>query len=306
MAETKITELDKINESVFGNEWQGCVKVTKDEVVTINVMIMILTWTKCEGRSLKQMADYLGITSVRTLVNLGSGMANNETPSHINDKIAENLGKKLNISPDMFKGKMGFLFKSTSKAEETAQKLGTGKNVSNTVLILYRRLKYLIKHSGVQKGAQSTGEKTLREIQIERGILNGLDKDWNDSWGDLESIKQELKDKCRERTYLPKAVKALDAIENIIIAEIIRDRNGISEDDSVKNSYYKMLKCFRYGSPVVASVNKIGIVTEAMNQWSFDALREIEDVELLKRYRQALQEQVAYVGVILRILEKNK
>lgn len=76
----------------------------------------------------------------------------------------------------------------------------------------------------------------------------------------------------------------------MILGEIEREFNVSPSDEPVKGPYRKMIKDFRYGSPEIASAKKIEIVTSAMNHWTFDALRELGDEELLKKYQLALQE----------------
>ena len=73
--------------------------VTKDEIITINIMIMVLTWTQCGKRSIEDMANYVGITSKRTLMDLSSGTLNNETRSHINNKILRLPIPKMGFAP---------------------------------------------------------------------------------------------------------------------------------------------------------------------------------------------------------------
>lgn len=278
--------------------------VTKDEIITINIMIMVLTWTQCGKRSIEDMANYVGITSKRTLMDLSSGTLNNETRSHINNKIAEKMGKRLGIPAEVFRGEKGVLFESRQIKEK------------ETVLVLYRRLKYLIKHTGVTRKAQAQMKNediniekkdTLRIKLLDKGLLDGLDSGWYSEWGSLEEIKAELKEKYLERNEknLPKSVTALRLMEKMILGEIEREFNVSPSDEPVKGPYRKMIKDFRYGSPEIASAKKIEIVTSAMNHWTFDALRELGDEELLKKYQLALQEQLAYVGVVLRILKKE-
>ena len=188
--------------------------VTKDEIITINIMIMVLTWTQCGKRSIEDMANYVGITSKRTLMDLSSGTLNNETRSHINNKIAEKMGKRLGIPAEVFRGEKGVLFESRQIKEK------------ETVLVLYRRLKYLIKHTGVTRKTQAQMKNediniekkdTLRIKLLDKGLLDGLDSGWYSEWGSLEEIKAELKEKYLERNEknLPKSVTALRLMEKM-------------------------------------------------------------------------------------------
>lgn len=261
-------------------------------------MIMALTWTKCGKRPLKQMAEYLGIKSIRTLVNLCSGMDNKESSSRINEKIAKKIGAILDIDHNIFMGKKGILFESSNIKNREA------------VLVLYRRLKYLVKHTGIARGDKATeGKPFIRIERIDAGFLDDLDAAWNgEEWGKLDDIKAELKKYYSARTDadLSKSVRALRKIEEKIVDDIQITFKAALREEKSTSSYRKMVGHFRYGSSVVASTEKIRVVTEAMNNWTFDALRELDDIRLLERYQKALLEQQAYVGVILRILKKNK
>ena len=263
--------------------------VTEAEVITINVMTMVLAWKKGNEQReqyIEQLAEYIGLNGKRMLTDLAGGLNNDETRSHMTDKSAEKFKSKLGISKEWFLGKRGLFI--TGSATEHIE----------AVWVLYRRLTFLVKHEG---------EK--RKTSIEQGMLDGFSFAWKEKWGDLKEIRDELfqNKEYRSAKVLPKSTRALRGIERYVLQDIRRSYKNTSENDVPSRDYEKLLYHFRFKEHFIETDETLEVLTKALERFTFETLREIENNNLLKRYERALQEQLTYIRTVnlLRIKEKE-
>lgn len=263
--------------------------VTEAEVITINVMTMVLAWKKGNEQReqyIEQLAEYIGLNGKRMLTDLAGGLNNDETRSHMTDKSAEKFKSKLGISKEWFLGKRGLFI--TGSATEHIE----------AVWVLYRRLTFLVKHEG---------EK--RKTSIEQGMLDGFSFAWKEKWGDLKEIRDELfqNKEYRSAKVLPKSTRALRGIERYVLQDIRRSYKNTSENDVPSRDYEKLLYHFRFKEHFIETGETLEVLTKALERFTFETLREIENNNLLKRYERALQEQLTYIRTVnlLRIKEKE-
>ena len=263
--------------------------VTEAEVITINVMTMVLAWKKGNEQReqyIEQLAEYIGLNGKRMLTDLAGGLNNDETRSHMTDKSAEKFKSKLGISKEWFLGKRGLFI--TGSATEHIE----------AVWVLYRRLTFLVKHEG---------EK--RKTSIEQGMLDGFSFAWKEKWGDLKEIRDELfqNKEYRSAKVLPKSTRALRGIERYVLQDIRRSYKNTSENDVPSRDYEKLLYHFRFKEHFIETGETLEVLTKALERFTFETLREIENDNLLERYKRALQEQLTYIRTVnlLRIKEKE-
>ncbi len=261
--------------------------VTEAEVVTINVMLMVLAWKKGDtqkGRNIQQLAEYIGLNGKRMLTDLASGMRNDETRSHMTNKSAEKFSSKLGISKDRFLGRRS-LFISASNMEH-----------KEAVWVLYRRLIFLVKHEG-----------ETRKTSIQQGMLDGFSFAWKEAWGNLENIRNELSNKNRYRSAkeLPLSTRALNSIEHYVIDDIRKSYEMISEKDTPSGDYEKLLYHFKFREHFIENAETLEVLTEVLERFSFDTIRDIQNGSLLKRYEQALREQLLYIQTVNLLKQKE-
>ena len=262
--------------------------VTEAEVITINVMTMVLAWKKGNEQReqyIEQLAEYIGLNGKRMLTDLAGGLNNDETRSHMTDKSAEKFKSKLGISKEWFLGKRGLFI--TGSATEHIE----------AVWVLYRRLTFLVKHEG---------EK--RKTSIEQGMLDGFSFAWKEKWGDLKEIRDELfqNKEYRSAKVLPKSTRALRGIERYVLQDIRRSYKNTSENDVPSRDYEKLLYHFRFKEHFIETGETLEVLTKALERFTFETLREIENNNLLTRYEQALREQLTYIRTVTLLREKEK
>lgn len=261
--------------------------VTEAEVITINVMTMVLAWKKGNEQReqyIEQLAEYIGLNGKRMLTDLAGGLNNDETRSHMTDKSAEKFHSKLGISKEWFLGKKGLFI--TGSATEHIE----------AVWVLYRRLTFLVKHEG---------EK--RKTSIEQGMLDGFSFAWKEKWGDLKEIRDELfqNKEYRSAKVLPKSTRALRGIERYVLQDIRRSYKNTSENDVPPRDYEKLLYHFRFKEHFIETDETLEVLTKALERFTFETLREIENDNLLKRYERALQEQLTYIRTVTLLKKKS-
>lgn len=261
--------------------------VTEAEVITINVMTMVLAWKKGNEQReqyIEQLAEYIGLNGKRMLTDLAGGLNNDETRSHMTDKSAEKFHSKLGISKEWFLGKKGLFI--TGSATEHIE----------AVWVLYRRLTFLVKHEG---------EK--RKTSIEQGMLDGFSFAWKEKWGDLKEIRDELfqNKEYRSAKVLPKSTRALRGIERYVLQDIRRSYKNTSENDVPPRDYEKLLYHFRFKEHFIETGETLEVLTKALERFTFETLREIENDNLLKRYERALQEQLTYIRTVTLLKKKS-
>ena len=261
--------------------------VTEAEVITINVMTMVLAWKKGNEQReqyIEQLAEYIGLNGKRMLTDLAGGLNNDETRSHMTDKSAEKFKSKLGISKEWFLGKRGLFI--TGSATEHIE----------AVWVLYRRLTFLVKHEG---------EK--RKTSIEQGMLDGFSFAWKEKWGDLKEIRDELfqNKEYRSAKVLPKSTRALRGIERYVLQDIRRSYKNTSENDVPSRDYEKLLYHFRFKEHFIETGETLEVLTKALERFTFETLREIENDNLLKRYERALQEQLTYIRTVTLLKKKS-
>ena len=261
--------------------------VTEAEVITINVMTMVLAWKKGNEQReqyIEQLAEYIGLNGKRMLTDLAGGLNNDETRSHMTDKSAEKFKSKLGISKEWFLGKRGLFI--TGSATEHIE----------AVWVLYRRLTFLVKHEG---------EK--RKTSIEQGMLDGFSFAWKEKWGDLKEIRDELfqNKEYRSAKVLPKSTRALRGIERYVLQDIRRSYKNTSENDVPPRDYEKLLYHFRFKEHFIETGETLEVLTKALERFTFETLREIENDNLLKRYERALQEQLTYIRTVTLLKKKS-
>ena len=285
--------IDQLNTKLDGEAEKANDKikmhVTEAEVITINVMTMVLAWKKGNEQReqyIEQLAEYIGLNGKRMLTDLAGGLNNDETRSHMTDKSAEKFKSKLGISKEWFLGKRGLFI--TGSATEHIE----------AVWVLYRRLTFLVKHEG---------EK--RKTSIEQGMLDGFSFAWKEKWGDLKEIRDELfqNKEYRSAKVLPKSTRALRGIERYVLQDIRRSYKNTSENDVPSRDYEKLLYHFRFKEHFIETDETLEVLTKALERFTFETLREIENDNLLERYKRALQEQLTYIRTVnlLRIKEKE-
>ena len=261
--------------------------VTEAEVITINVMTMVLAWKKGNEQReqyIEQLAEYIGLNGKRMLTDLAGGLNNDETRSHMTKKAAEKFSSKLEINKDWFLGKRG-LFISASAME-----------YKEAVWVLYRRLTFLVKHEG---------EK--RKTSIEQGMLDGFSFAWKEEWGDLKEIRDELfqNKEYRSAKVLPKSTRALRGIERYVLQDIRRSYKNTSENDVPSRDYEKLLYHFRFKEHFIETGETLEVLTKALERFTFETLREIENDNLLERYERALREQLTYIRTVTLLKKKS-
>lgn len=261
--------------------------VTEAEVITINVMTMVLAWKKGNEQReqyIEQLAEYIGLNGKRMLTDLAGGLNNDETRSHMTDKSAEKFKSKLGISKEWLLGKRGLFI--TGSATEHIE----------AVWVLYRRLTFLVKHEG---------EK--RKTSIEQGMLDGFSFAWKEKWGDLKEIRDELfqNKEYRSAKVLPKSTRALRGIERYVLQDIRRSYKNTSENDVPSRDYEKLLYHFRFKEHFIETGETLEVLTKALERFTFETLREIENDNLLKRYERALQEQLIYIRTVTLLKKKS-
>ena len=261
--------------------------VTEAEVITINVMTMVLAWKKGNEQReqyIEQLAEYIGLNGKRMLTDLAGGLNNDETRSHMTDKSAEKFHSKLGISKEWFLGKKGLFI--TGSATEHIE----------AVWVLYRRLTFLVKHEG---------EK--RKTSIEQGMLDGFSFAWKEKWGDLKEIRDELfqNKEYRSAKVLPKSTRALRGIERYVLQDIRRSYKNTSENDVPSRDYEKLLYHFRFKEHFIETGETLEVLTKALERFTFETLREIENDNLLERYERALREQLTYIRTVTLLKKKS-
>ena len=261
--------------------------VTEAEVITINVMTMVLAWKKGNEQReqyIEQLAEYIGLNGKRMLTDLAGGLNNDETRSHMTDKSAEKFKSKLGISKEWFLGKRGLFI--TGSATEHIE----------AVWVLYRRLTFLVKHEG---------EK--RKTSIEQGMLDGFSFAWKEKWGDLKEIRDELfqNKEYRSAKVLPKSTRALRGIERYVLQDIRRSYKNTSENDVPSRDYEKLLYHFRFKEHFIETGETLEVLTKALERFTFETLREIENDNLLERYERALREQLTYIRTVTLLKKKS-
>ena len=255
--------------------------VTEQELITINVMILAMVWRFGRKRPLSEMGDYIGIGNKRIITNLCSGMRNDMTPSHINKRIAGDISRQLDIPKEIFLGEGGVLISAAREREVEIK------------WILYRRLLNMVKHGG---------ESRLKSLHDKD--LSGFDKVWLAQYGGHESIEAELnkKIKARKEEDLPLSTKALKQLERRLEDDV---KESCMYPEKVKNQYYRRLIEWAKGAYIpVLPVDDIKKVTDQLSGWSFDMLRGVKNERVLKEYQRILQEQMAYMNVVMRLIKK--
>ena len=262
--------------------------VTEAEVITINVMTMVLAWKKGNEQReqyIEQLAEYIGLNGKRMLTDLSGGLNNDDTRSHMTKKAAEKFSSKLEINKDWFLGKRG-LFISASAME-----------YKEAVWVLYRRLAFLVKHEGKR-----------RKTSIDEGLLDGFSFAWKEEWGDLKEIKAELSENTEYRSakVLPKSTRALRGIERYVLQDIRRSyENTLEKDGPSGGDYEKLLYHFRFKEHFIETGETLEVLTKALERFTFETLREIENDNLLERYERALREQLTYIRTVTLLKKKS-
>lgn len=261
--------------------------VTEAEVITINVMTMVLAWKKGNEQReqyIEQLAEYIGLNGKRMLTDLSGGLNNDDTRSHMTKKAAEKFSSKLEINKDWFLGKRG-LFISASAME-----------YKEAVWVLYRRLAFLVKHEGKR-----------RKTSIDEGLLDGFSFAWKEEWGDLKEIKAELSENTEYRSakVLPKSTRALRGIERYVLQDIRRSYENTSKKDGPSGDYEKLLYHFRFKEHFIETGETLEVLTKALERFTFETLREIENNNLLERYERALREQLTYIRTVTLLKKKS-
>ena len=283
--------IDQLNTKLDGEAEKANDKikmhVTEAEVITINVMTMVLAWKKGNEQReqyIEQLAEYIGLNGKRMLTDLSGGLNNDDTRSHMTKKAAEKFSSKLEINKDWFLGKRG-LFISASAME-----------YKEAVWVLYRRLAFLVKHEGKR-----------RKTSIDEGLLDGFSFAWKEEWGDLKEIKAELSENTEYRSakVLPKSTRALRGIERYVLQDIRRSYKNTSENDVPPRDYEKLLYHFRFKEHFIETGETLEVLTKALERFTFETLREIENNNLLKRYERALQEQFTYIRTVNLLKKKS-
>ena len=283
--------IDQLNTKLDGEAEKANDKikmhVTEAEVITINVMTMVLAWKKGNEQReqyIEQLAEYIGLNGKRMLTDLSGGLNNDDTRSHMTKKAAEKFSSKLEINKDWFLGKRG-LFISASAME-----------YKEAVWVLYRRLAFLVKHEGKR-----------RKTSIDEGLLDGFSFAWKEEWGDLKEIKAELSENTEYRSakVLPKSTRALRGIERYVLQDIRRSYKNTSENDVPPRDYEKLLYHFRFKEHFIETGETLEVLTKALERFTFETLREIENDNLLKRYERALQEQLTYIRTVTLLKKKS-
>lgn len=284
--------IDQLNTKLDGEAEKANDKikmhVTEAEVITINVMTMVLAWKKGNEQReqyIEQLAEYIGLNGKRMLTDLSGGLNNDDTRSHMTKKAAEKFSSKLEINKDWFLGKRG-LFISASAME-----------YKEAVWVLYRRLAFLVKHEGKR-----------RKTSIDEGLLDGFSFAWKEEWGDLKEIKAELSENTEYRSakVLPKSTRALRGIERYVLQDIRRSyENTLEKDGPSGGDYEKLLYHFRFKEHFIETGETLEVLTKALERFTFETLREIENDNLLKRYERALQEQLTYIRTVTLLKKKS-
>ena len=284
--------IDQLNTKLDGEAEKANDKikmhVTEAEVITINVMTMVLAWKKGNEQReqyIEQLAEYIGLNGKRMLTDLSGGLNNDDTRSHMTKKAAEKFSSKLEINKDWFLGKRG-LFISASAME-----------YKEAVWVLYRRLAFLVKHEGKR-----------RKTSIDEGLLDGFSFAWKEEWGDLKEIKAELSENTEYRSakVLPKSTRALRGIERYVLQDIRRSyENTLEKDGPSGGDYEKLLYHFRFKEHFIETDETLEVLTKALERFTFETLREIENDNLLKRYERALQEQLIYIRTVTLLKKKS-
>ena len=284
--------IDQLNTKLDGEAEKANDKikmhVTEAEVITINVMTMVLAWKKGNEQReqyIEQLAEYIGLNGKRMLTDLSGGLNNDDTRSHMTKKAAEKFSSKLEINKDWFLGKRG-LFISASAME-----------YKEAVWVLYRRLAFLVKHEGKR-----------RKTSIDEGLLDGFSFAWKEEWGDLKEIKAELSENTEYRSakVLPKSTRALRGIERYVLQDIRRSyENTLEKDGPSGGDYEKLLYHFRFKEHFIETDETLEVLTKALERFTFETLREIENDNLLKRYERALQEQLTYIRTVTLLKKKS-
>ena len=284
--------IDQLNTKLDGEAEKANDKikmhVTEAEVITINVMTMVLAWKKGNEQReqyIEQLAEYIGLNGKRMLTDLSGGLNNDDTRSHMTKKAAEKFSSKLEINKDWFLGKRG-LFISASAME-----------YKEAVWVLYRRLAFLVKHEGKR-----------RKTSIDEGLLDGFSFAWKEEWGDLKEIKAELSENTEYRSakVLPKSTRALRGIERYVLQDIRRSyENTLEKDGPSGGDYEKLLYHFRFKEHFIKTGETLEVLTKALERFTFETLREIENDNLLERYERALREQLTYIRTVTLLKKKS-
>lgn len=287
-----IMTIDQLNTKLDGEAEKANDKikmhVTEAEVITINVMTMVLAWKKGNEQReqyIEQLAEYIGLNGKRMLTDLSGGLNNDDTRSHMTKKAAEKFSSKLEINKDWFLGKRG-LFISASAME-----------YKEAVWVLYRRLAFLVKHEGKR-----------RKTSIDEGLLDGFSFAWKEEWGDLKEIKAELSENTEYRSakVLPKSTRALRGIERYVLQDIRRSyENTLEKDGPSGGDYEKLLYHFRFKEHFIETGETLEVLTKALERFTFETLREIENDNLLERYERALREQLTYIRTVTLLKKKS-
>ena len=164
------------------------------------------------------------------------------------------------------------------------------------VWVLYRRLAFLVKHEGKR-----------RKTSIDEGLLDGFSFAWKEEWGDLKEIKAELSENTEYRSakVLPKSTRALRGIERYVLQDIRRSYENTSKKDGPSGDYEKLLYHFRFKEHFIETGETLEVLTKALERFTFETLREIENNNLLERYERALREQLTYIRTVTLLKKKS-
>ena len=79
----------------------------------------------------------------------------------------------------------------------------------------------------------------------------------------------------------------------------------ISEKDTPSGDYEKLLYHFKFREHFIENAETLEVLTEVLERFSFDTIRDIQNGSLLKRYEQALREQLLYIQTVNLLKQKE-
>lgn len=90
-----------------------------------------------------------------------------------------------------------------------------------------------------------------------------------------------------------------------MLQDIRRSYKNTSENDVPSRDYEKLLYHFRFKEHFIETGETLEVLTKALERFTFETLREIENDNLLKRYERALQEQLIYIRTVTLLKKKS-
>ena len=263
------------------NEMLGVKKeVSKNEVVTANLMMMGLIWKDIKKGLYVDLAMQTGISEKR-LQNLRNGIDTDGSGTVLDKKTYQRLEDLFGISEENLRN-----------GNELWCREGSEKR-----LIQYRRLSCLY-NKGKRNWSDADYLDGLFDGEEYQNLVAGIkerDARKKSGLGKLDAGKMEL--------YFQNRLKV---IRKQLIEELTEDYGHTANmDRDNAREYKRVLYYFKFGKGNCPMQLWIEEETERLNGWDYEVLREV-GADQLKKYLAAIQRQSKLVQAVLLLPDKMK